>query len=139
MFEVQRANAISIKEGEVVKITDSSGNLIWQKCDYVYTSPNENKSIPVAVIDLSANDKVTVYYYLTKATGTLCDASNCVGSNYSATTLTPNVHGAFTFTASKAGKFIVAGQYSRYQWGIDWAGSLGLSPPYGDYIKIKIN
>ena len=139
MFEVQRAKTIAIPEGEVAKITDLSGNLIWQKCDYVYISSNEDKSIPVDVIDLSAGDKITVYYYLISTSGVLCDASNCGGSSYSASTLTPNVHGAFTFTASKVGKFIIAGQYSRYQWGIDWPGSLGMSPPYVDYIKIKIN
>jgi hypothetical protein len=141
MFEVQYAKSITIPEGEVSKITDSSGNLIWQKCDYLYLPRNieESNAVAVDAISLSQGDVVTVYYRLTSTSGILCDASNCGGSSYSCSSLSANTHGAFTFTASKAGKFIIAGQYSRYQWGIDWPGSLGMSPPYVEYIKIKIN
>lgn len=141
MFEVQYANQIHIPEGEVTKITDSSGNIIWQKCDYLYLPYKQetSKAIAVQMISVSAGDVITVYHYLTDSSGIICDASNCGGSSYSASADKVNIHGAFTFTASKAGKFIIAGQYSRYQWGIDWPGSLGMSPPYGDYIKVKIN
>ena len=93
----------------------------------------------VQLISLSAGDKVTIYYYLTSTSGVLCDASNVGGSQYSASSRTPNTHGAITFTASKAGKFIIAGTYSRYSWGADWPGSLGMSPPYATYIKVKVN
>lgn len=141
MFEVQYASSISIPEGEVSKITDVNGNVIWQKCDYLYLPYKSETSDAIAVdaIAVSAGDIVTVYYYLTGSSGIIYDASNCGGSSYAASDDKVNVHGASTFTVSKAGKLVVAGQYSRYQWGIDWPGSLGMSPPYGKYIKIKVN
>lgn len=139
MFEVQRVKTISISEGEVVNIKDINGNILWQKCDYIVLPSTEEKAIPVEVISVSSGDKITIYYYLTSTSGILYDSSNCGGGSCSANTITPNAHGSITFVASKTGKLIIAGQYSYYQWGIDWSGSLGMSPPYGDYIKIKVN
>jgi hypothetical protein len=49
MFESQFANKLIIPEGEVSKIVDSNNNLIWQKCDYIYTPYNVNKSDAIAV------------------------------------------------------------------------------------------
>jgi hypothetical protein len=141
MFEVQYANQINIPEGEVAKITDSNGNIIWQKCDYIYLPYNAEKSnaIAVAALSVSSGDIITVYHYLTSSSGVVFDASNCGGSQYSSNSNRANIHGATTFTATKAGKLIIGGTYSYYNWGIDWPGSLGMNPPYGEYIKIKIN
>jgi hypothetical protein len=141
MFEIQKAITIKIPEGEIQKIEDSNKNLIWQKCDYVYTPYDMEKSDAIAVqtLSLSAGDKVTIYYYLTSNSGTLYDLSNCGGGVNSASSFPVNTHGAVTFTVSKKGTMVIAGQYSRYQWGIDWPGSLGMSPPYAQYIKIKVN
>lgn len=141
MFEIQYANQLVIPEGEVQKIIDSNNNIIWQKCDYINLPYNKEKSnaIPVQVINVSANDKITIYYYLTSSSGIVYDASNCGGSQVSANTLTINNHSIVTFTASKSGKLIIGGTYTYYNWGIDWPGSLGMNPPYAEYIKIKIN
>lgn len=140
MFEIQRVKQINYQGKEIQNIKDSEGNILWQKCDYLYLPLNEDKygkSIAVQLINLSAGDTVTVYWYPTSTSGYVCDFSNCGGSTVAPGTV--NQHHAFTFTVTKAGKFIVAGQYSRYQWGIDWPGSIAGSPFNGDYIKIKIN
>jgi hypothetical protein len=82
MFETQYANKLTIPEGEVLKITDSNNNIIWQKCEYVclpYNSENSD-AIPVSAINIAANDKITVYYFLTSNSGVIFDASNCGGS-----------------------------------------------------------
>lgn len=139
MFEVQRAKAISIAEGEVANIKDSSGNIIWQKCDYLLLPINESKQIPVEVISVSKGDVITIYYYLTSGSGYVYDGSNCGCGSFQATNSTINVHGAKTITATSSGKLIIAGRYSYYSWGIDWPGSIAMSPPSGDYIKIKVN
>ena len=93
----------------------------------------------VQTISVSAGDVITIYYYLTSTSGNFYDTSNCGGSTVSASSFATNTHGAITFTVSKSGILVIAGQYSRYQWGIDWPGSLGMSPPYAKYIKVKIN
>ena len=82
MFEIQYVNQLVIPEGEVQKIIDSNNNIIWQKCDYINLPYNIEKSnaIPVQVINVSANDKITIYYYLTSSSGIVYDASNCGGS-----------------------------------------------------------
>lgn len=141
MFEIQKSLSIEIPEGEVQKITDSGGNIIWQKCEHNYIPYNKEKSdaVAVQVLSVSAGDVITIYYYLTSTSGTVYDLSNCGGGVVSASSFPTNVHGAITFTVSKTGKMIIAGQYSRYQWSIDWPGSLGMSPPYAEYLKIKIN
>ena len=139
MFEVQRTQSISIPEGEVAKIRDANGNVVWQKCEYMVTPITDAKAMPVAAISVSSGDTITIYYYLTTGSGYIYDASNCGGSSFQATSADVNVHRAKTFTVSKAGILIIAGRYSNYQWGIDWPGSVAISPPYGDYIKIKIN
>jgi hypothetical protein len=140
MFEIQKAKQIFLQGKEVQNIKDSAGNIIWQKCDYLYLPLNENKygkSIAVQLLEIKAGDKITIYWYNTDTSGYVCDFSNCGGSSVSPGII--NQHHAYTYTATKTGKFIVAGQYSRYQWGIDWPGSIAGAPFNGDYIKIKIN
>lgn len=144
MFEIQRCNNIIIPEGEVSKITDSSGAILWQKCDYTYLPYNSEKSDAVAtqVINVSVGDKVTIYFYPTYVDGgILCDASNCGGSQYyiNEGVGSLNTHSAITFEASSSGKLLIAGRYRLYEWGIDWAGTLCTDPPYTKYIRIKIN
>ena len=142
MFEIQRVETISIPDGEVYNIKDSNGDIIWQKCEYMVLPRNDSKQIPVDAISVSSGDVITIYYYLTAASGYVYDGSNCGCGSLQASSLSAseiNVHGAKTITATKSGKLIIAGRYSNYQWGIDWPGSLSMSPPSGDYIKIKIN
>lgn len=139
MFEVQRAQQIVMPEGEVAKITDSSGSIIWQKCEHLILPQSDDKKIPVEAIKVSSGDIITIYYYLTTASGTVYDGSNCGCNSFTPSASDINIHGAKTITATKAGTLIIAGKYSNYQWGIDWPGSFAISPPYGDYIRIKIN
>ncbi len=141
MLETQYATQITIPEGEVMKITDANNNIIWQKCDYVNVPYNVEKSdaLPVQAITVAAGDIITIYYYLTKTSGVFYDASNCGGSQVSASGTSQNTHSVATFTATKAGKLIIGGTYQYYSWGMDWPGSLGMNPPYGKYIKVKIN
>jgi hypothetical protein len=49
MFEIQYANQLVIPEGEVKKIIDNNNNIIWQKCEYIYTPYNIEKSDAIAV------------------------------------------------------------------------------------------
>lgn len=145
MFEIQRAQTISIPEGEVANIKDANGNILWQKCEYMVVPQTDLKEMPVEAISVSNGDVITVYYYLTEANGYVYDGSNCGCDSFQASSLSNaelNVHGAKTITATKAGKLIIAGKYSNYQWGIDWPGSLASMPnnrPRGDYIRIKVN
>ena len=142
MLETQRMKEIVIKEGEVASIKDANGNILWQKCEYTVIPLNDNNALPVAVINVSKGDVITIYYYLTNAGGYMYDGSNCGCGSFNASSLSSselNVHGVKTLTATSSGKLIIAGRYSNYQWGIDWPGSLAISPPYGDYIRVKIN
>lgn len=141
MLETQYAAQITIPEGEVAKITDANGNIIWQKCDYINIPYNSEKSdaLPVQSITVAAGDNIVIYYYLTSSSGVFYDASNYGGSKVSSNEVNQSTHSAVSFTASKAGKLIIGGTYQYYNWGMDWPGSLGMSPPYGKYIKVKIN
>lgn len=144
MLEIQLVNAISIQDGEVANIKDSSGAILWQKCDYTYLPYNVSKSDAIAtkVINVSAGDKITIYFYPTYIEGgILCDATNCGGSQYyiNEGVGTLNTHSAITFEASSSGELVIAGRYRLYTWGIDWPDSVCTDPPYTKYIRIKIN
>ena len=141
MLNFQEVITISLPEGEVEKITDSQGRILWQKADEVILPYNPDKSdaSPVTAISVSAGDVITISYYPTASGGVLYDASNCGGSKYTITASELNSHRSITFTVSKAGKLIIGGTYQYYSWGMDWPGSLGMNPPYSKYIKVQIN
>lgn len=141
MFDLQNLIQIIIPEGEVQQITDSVGNILWQKADNISFPYDVNKSnaIPVSIINVKAGDNITIVYYPTKAGGVLYDASNCGGSNYTVQSNELNAVQTKTLVISKAGKLVIGGTYQYYSWGMDWPGSLGMNPPYAKYIKIKIN
>ena len=141
MFNLQTIATIVIPEGDVQKITDSQGNILWQKADAIILPYNPDKSDadPVTVYTVAAGDIITITYYPTASGGVLYDASNCGGSSYQITASELNSVQTKTITASKAGKLIIGGTYQYYSWGMDWPGSLGMNPPYCKYIKITIN
>jgi len=141
MFDFQNVIQMIIPEGEVSKITDSTGNTLWRKADHISVPYNSEKSDanPVSVININSGDIITISYYPTKAGGIIYDASNCGASNHTVQAEEINTIQTITFTASKSGILVIGGTYQYYNWGMDWPGSIGMNAPYCKYISVKIN
>jgi len=141
--------SITIPQGVVKKITNSSNKVIWEQVDYIIAPITSKGEMPVSKITVSVGDTVTIIYYITENNGYIYDGRKCglqyygtvEGGSYPINDEDLNKECRITLTIPEDGFLTIGANSTLVGNGTETVGALSKYTgdiPIGKYIKILI-